>query len=387
MMAADGLDALLIGRNVNVFYFTGSRFVFVGMDAPVALAPQTTAVITPDADIYCQRFGPFDTDEVGLHTTTSESLEYYDDEFELVNILRDYGVGRGARVGTEWGAGLCLGINPIKFMKLQQRLCDELGVELVDGTTTLWKIMAVKSPLEIERMRVAVGAAARAMTRIYEVIELGMSEVDVARLASRFMLEEGGDKVSHAQVMAEGESGTSLMSCDAVDRPIGRGWVHLDMGCKFRRYGSDINRGIFLGREPTADERRLYAVRVAVSELLDRSIKPGAAIDDVLGEMKAYVESQGCLVKEIGGVLFAGHHIGLEPYQHPNLVPTSAQPEFAGPDGLARFEPGMMYTYEMALELPGSTSTAFFNIEDNVVVTDSGVENMCGSLTRELQVK
>src|SRR5687767_1762435 len=106
MMAADGLDALLVGRNVNVFYFTGSRFVFVGMDAPVALAPQTTAVITRDADIYCQRFGPFDTDEVGLHTTTSESLEYYDDEFELVNILRDYGVGRGARIGTEWGSGL-----------------------------------------------------------------------------------------------------------------------------------------------------------------------------------------------------------------------------------------------------------------------------------------
>ena len=387
IMTEDRLDVLLVGRNVNVFYFTGTRFVFVGMDAPVALAPQSTAFITRDADVYCQRFGPFDTDETGLHTTTSASVEFYDDEMELVNILRDYGVARGARVGTEWGSGLCLGINPIKFLKLKQRLETELGVELVDGTTTVWRCMSVKSALEIERMKVAVNAAARSMERVYQAIKVGMTEVQVSQMASRFMLEEGGDKVNHAQVMSEGESGISLMSCDAVDRTIERGWIHLDMGARYRRYASDINRGIFLGREPTADERRLYGVRVAVSELLDRSIKPGVAIDDVLADMKTFVERQGVVLKEIGGAAFGGHCIGLEPYQHPNLIPSWAQPEFAGPDGKARFEPGMMYTYEMALELPGSDSRAFFNIEDDVLVTETGVENMCGSLSRELQVK
>ena len=52
-MEEDDLDALVLARNVNVFYMTGSRFVFVGMDAATPLAPQTTAIITPDADIYC----------------------------------------------------------------------------------------------------------------------------------------------------------------------------------------------------------------------------------------------------------------------------------------------------------------------------------------------
>ncbi|NLF67086.1 MAG: aminopeptidase P family protein [Chloroflexi bacterium] len=385
-MAEDGLDALILARNVNVFYMTGSRFVFVGMDQPSALTPQSVAIVTRDADIYSQRFGPFDSDEVPLHTALSGQIELYDDETELVSILADYGVGKGARVGTEWGPGLTLGINPLKFLKIKERIEKELGAEVVDGSPTIWKMRSVKSPLEIERMKVAVGAAARAMERVYDTIELGMNELEVSRMASRFMLEEGGDQVTHSQVMAEGEEAVNLLSCDAVDRPIGVGWVHLDIGCKYRRYGSDINRGIFLGRQPTSEERHLYACRQGINELFDRTIKPGVSFDELLSKMKAYAESQGCVVKEIGGNLFAGHNIGLEPYQPPNLIPSAAQPVFQNENGQVIFEPGMMFTYEMAVELPG-VKTPFFNIEDNVVVTEDGVENMCGDLSRELRVK
>ncbi|HZQ05980.1 MAG TPA: Xaa-Pro peptidase family protein [Anaerolineae bacterium] len=387
IMQDDNLDVLLLGRNVNVFYMSGSRFVFVGMDAPVALAPQSTAIITQDADIYSQRFGPFDTDEVALHTVSSEQLELYDDEMEIVNILKDYGVKRGARIGTEWGNGLCVGINPLKFMKLQQRLCDELGAEIVDASPTIWKMTGVKSDLEIERMKVAVNAAARAMERVYDLIEIGMTELQVSKLASQFMLEEGADAISHAQVMSEGKANISLMSCNAVDRPIESGWVHLDIGAKYRRYGSDINRGIFLGRAPTAEERKMYEIRKTCSQVLDRTIKPGVSVDDVLDTLQAYLATQGCHLKEVGGAIMAGHCLGLEPYQHPNLMPAFTQPEFRNKEGKFLLEHGMLFTYEMAIDMPGYTSTAFFNIEDDVVVTPDGVENMNANLSREMRVK
>lgn len=386
VMEEQNLDVLLLARNVNVFYFSGSRFVFVGMDAPVALAPQSTVIITKDADVYCQRFGPFDNDEVALQTTVSESLESYDDEFELVNILKEYGVSRGDRIGTEWGAGLCGGINPLKFLDLKGRLETELGVEVVDGNPAVWKITSVRSQLEIERMKVAVEASCQAMKRVYEVIEIGQNELEIARLAKQFMLEAGADGVSHAQVMSEGDTSLKLMSCDAVDRPIEKGWIHLDMGAKYKRYTADINRGIFLGRRPTPMEKKMYACRLGVSELLDNIIKPGVAIDDVVLTAQKYIEDQGCILREVGGVPFLGHAIGMEPYQRPNLVPSEAQPEMRNTDGKVLFEPGMMFTYEMMIDMPGE-SLPFFNIEDNVVVTETGVENMSGSLSRELEVK
>ena len=384
MMREDNLDALLLARNVNVFYASGSRFVFVSKDAPSALGPQSTAIITPEADVYCQRFGPFDTDDVALHTTCSESLEFYDDELELVNILRDYGIGSGDRIGTEWGPGLCVGINPIKFLTLKERLSDELGAGIINGIPTIWKTMGVKSALEIERMRVAVAAAARAMDRILDYIEIGMNELDVARQASIFMLEEGADTVRNVQVMSRGED-LRFGSCRALDKPVQKGWVNLDMGCTYKRYSSDINRGVFLGREPTRGERKLYECRLGVNELLDERIKPGVAMDDVITAMKEYVQEAGCVLQKNHGHYFGGHGIGLENHQPPGFAPSEAQPDFQNEEGKVLFEPGMMFTYEMPITLPGLD--AFFNIEDDVVVTDTGLENMSSMITREPRVK
>jgi len=49
------------------------------------------------------------------------------------------------------------------------------------------------------------------------------------------------------------------------------------------------------------------------------------------------------------------------------------------------FEAGMTFTLETPILLPGST--ADFNVEDDIVVTDTGVENMSSMLSRELMVK
>lgn len=385
IMRDDRLDALVLSRNLTVFYATGSRFVFVGWDAPMSLAPQSAAIITQNADIYCQRFGPFDMDTTGLHTTVSESLEYYDNEIELVSILKDYGISKGSRIGFEWGPGQCAGINPIKFSLIKDKITKELGAEVVDGTPTIWKIMAIKSKLETERMRIAVAAAARAMERTFDFVQVDMSEVDVARKASQFMLEEGADKITHAQVTSEG-AGPHFLSIDALDRKIVEGFVHLDLGCKYRRYGSDINRGIFLGRKPTKDDEKLYACRLGANEVLDRVIKPGVCMDDALSELNSYVQKCGCVLKDFGGYLFAGHGIGIESYQQPGILPSAIQPTFQNAEGKVLFQPGMMFTFEMAIELPGS-DCPFFNVEDDVVVTETGVENMCSMLNRELRVK
>ena len=101
-------------------------------------------------------------------------------------------------------------------------------------------------------------------------------------------------------------------------------------------------------------------------------------LQDDVAAMQQYVEAQGCVLRENRGMLFGGHAIGLENYQRPNLAPAAAQPEFQNAQGQVLFEPGMMFTYEMPIQLPGST--AFFNVEDDVVVTATGVENMSATV-------
>jgi len=383
-MHRDGIDVLLFARNPNVFYVTGTRFVFVRTDAPRGLAPQSTAILTADDLIYCQRFGPFDTDEVAIDTTWADTFEFYDDEEHLPAILRDNGVRNGQRIGTEWGAGLCVGINPIKFQNLIGRIESETGASILDGTAAMKKAMAVKSQYEIEHMRVAVAAAAAAMEKTFEIVAPGMNALDISRKTRMFMLEAGADTVTHSQVLIE-DGSPRLGSCDAVDRNIGKGYFHMDIGCTYRRYGSDIHRGIFLGRQPTSGERKLYDCRVGVSELMDKSNAPGVPVDDVLAEVERYVSECGCEIPKKNGLVFAGHSIGLETYQGPSLASSASQPEFQNENGSFIFERGMMFTYEIPIRLPGLNG--FFNIEDDVVVTENGVENMNSTLTRDLRVR
>lgn len=391
LMNVAGIAAVLFSRNISVYYICGTRYVHVGWDAPVSLtmSPQTTAIVTADADVYCQRFGPFDSDDVPIDTTLSESLEYYDSELELPNILSDYGIGSGARVGIEWGSGMCTGINPVRFLELKSRFENDLGVELVDASPVITSLMAIKSPLEIERMSVAVGAAARAMNRLYEHIELGLGAREVARLVSRLMIEEGADWLNHSQVMSEGDGTRKLMSCDPVDQPLEVGWVHLDLGCRFRRYTSDINRGLFLGRKPTQREEEVYAVRRGVNESLETLIKPGVSIDSVVQTVAEYIEGEGMEISIMGGQTFVGHSLGMELYVGPNLVTRGGQPPLIGLDdgNDVRFETGMMFTFECTVSPPGGESVPFFNIEDDVVVTEEGVRNMSAEVSRDLIVK
>lgn len=383
-MRKDGIDVLLFARNPNVFYVTGTRFVFVRTDAPRGLAPQSTAILTQEELIYCQRFGPFDTDEVAIDTTWADSFELYDGEERLPAILKDHGLNKGHRVGTEWGAGLCVGINPIKFQALVTQIQNDSGAQIIDGTATMKRAMAVKSACEIGRMKVAAAAAARGMQKTFEFVEPGMNALDLSRKTRMFMLEAGADTVTHSQVAIE-DGSPRLGSCDAVDRPIGKGYFHMDIGCTYRRYGSDIHRGIFLGRQPTAAERKLYDCRVGVSDLMDKIIAPGVVIDDVLDQVDRFVAERGCEVPKKNGHIFAGHSIGLETYQGPSLAPSISQPEFQDEDGKFRLEAGMMFTYEIPIRLPGLQ--ALFNIEDDVVVTQHGVENMNCTISREIQVK
>ena len=385
IMKEMNLDALMLARNVNVFYTTGTRFVFVLKEGPSTIAPQSATIITGDDVVYTGRFGPFDTDAVGLDTSWADALEYVDNEIELADILKKYGAKRGDRIGTEWGPGApSLGINPLTFEALRKRVADELGAQFVDATSAIWKMRSVKSNLEIERMRKAVVASARAMERIFDIIEIDMNELDLARKASMFMLEEGADAISHNQVMARGQ-GPPLGSCAALDRKIEKGYVSLDIGASYRRYRSDIHRGVMLGRQPTDDERKLWACRAGINEVLEKAIKPGVSMDEVLMKADQYARECGCEMQKVQGVLFGGHGIGLESIEKPMMMPSSLQPEFQTKQGKVPFEKGMTFTFEPYVTLPGSV--ARFNVEDDVVVADTGCENMNSMLNRELRVK
>ena len=75
-----------------------------------------------------------------------------------MDVLKKYGVSKGYRIGTELGPGHRNGLVPFNLNIIKQRLWDEKSAQIVNASMSILKTRAVKSKLEIDRMRKSVEA-------------------------------------------------------------------------------------------------------------------------------------------------------------------------------------------------------------------------------------
>jgi Xaa-Pro aminopeptidase len=372
VMEDSELEALMLTQNTHVYYATGIQSV--GICRPDHPFPQPTVLITRDKVSLARRANP-ETDMIGHETTWIDDFEYIRSETDIADVLKKYGVCRGDRIGTELGPGMRNGITPSNLEIIRRRAWDKLSAQIVDGSTAIWKIRAVKSRLEVDRMRRSVEVTARAMDRCLNVFEKGMNQLDLARKAAVYMLEEGATMVDNMQVYDPPFSGAM-----ALDREIEEGYLGLDLSAIYKYYVSDLYRLGLLGKQPTLEEERLYECRAGVNQVLEEAIRPGATTNEVVAKAKEYVEEMGCVMGA-----GTGHGIGLEAHESPGLYPAELQPEFQDDEGEVIIEEGMMFALEPSVGMEGLKYR--FNCEDNVVVTSSGCENMNAFLSRDIRVR
>ena len=140
--------------------------------------------------------------------------------------------------------------------------------------------------------------------------------------------------------------------------------VIFDVGCEWNRYASDLGRSFPVsGSFSPAQEQRLRMI-TAASDAVIAGIKPGVTfgqlrrvlLDKIPQAERKYMQAS----------LFFGHHIGLEVGD-------------ASLDDLA-LEPGMVFTVEPWYYNHDEGLAVF--IEDDVLVTEQGCENLSARLPR-----
>jgi len=74
---------------------------------------------------------------------------------------------------------------------------------------------------------------------------------------------------------------------------------------EYRNYVTDMHRVVLLGKKPTEEEKHLYNVRTEANNVIQRSVRPRRGFDEVLEELKAFVEESSCIIPE----KYIGHGI------------------------------------------------------------------------------
>lgn len=268
-------------------------------------------------------------------------------EDALVDMVADAGVGRLGVEGDHVTVSL-LG-------KVKEKLPE---VTLVPLDKVVMPLREVKDAGEIEALRAAVTCADKAYAHLCKVIQPGMTEAQVSWELESHMRQHGASATSFAFIVASGAN-SAMPHASTGDRVIREGEpIVMDFGAVVDGYCSDITRSCCLG---SADDRyrEIWQLVLEAQLAAEKQIQPGMTGKEADAIARDIFTEAG-FADQFGHGL--GHGVGLEIHEAPRLSRLADD---------ATLEPGMVFTVEPGLYLPGWGGV---RIEDIVVMRDDGVE-------------
>jgi Xaa-Pro aminopeptidase len=222
-------------------------------------------------------------------------------------------------------------------------------------------LRAVKDADELAAIKSACAITDRMFERLVEEPFVGRAERDLAWTIEQLFHDEGADAVAFETIVASGPN-SARPHGRATARPIGRGeTVIVDTGCIVGGYASDYTRTFTTGFVE-APIKEVYALVLAAQQAGFDALRAGVRGLDADAAARRVVD-ETAFAGTFGHGL--GHGLGLEVHEAPRLSMEST-------DTLAA---GNVVTVEPGIYLEGRAGV---RIEDDVVVTDIGIQNFTG---------
>lgn len=357
------LDAILCFKAENIRYMTGYRplwwpISFLTRNAGIMVADKEP-ILFPTSGCYerCRDTMYWMSKENIRPLATMEDPGIVEEEIKkkFAPAFKELGITKG-RIGIDH-------VSMLTLMKLQEAFPK---ADFVNGDHCVLDAQVVKNSEEIKCMRASSQMAAIAMDRAIRSIRLGIRECEVLAEAMH-ALYSNGMEVPQCNLIVTSGDGTAPLRRFASDKQINQDeLVFMDLGGCFNGYFSDFTRTVIFGR-PNAQHKKIYRAVYEMMEAIKRTLIPGNTNAQVNKAARQVVIDHGFKGHDYLGLL--GHSIGVTGLTYPIVGEIAAKSEHE-----VVLKPGMIFSLEPGIFIPGVPGGGGVRIEDTILVTETGNE-------------
>ncbi len=350
-----GLQAVALNPGPTLTYLTGVAFHLMERPVVLLVAPGADpALVLPELESRKVEQIPYPVQAFPYGEDPSEWEQAFRTAVQALSL-------NGQHIGVE--------PRQMRLLEFGFVRAGAPEAEFPDASQILAGLRLRKEAGEIAAMRRAVEIAQSALETSLPLVRIGMTERELAAELVMQLLRHGSEPELPFSPIVSGGPNSANPHASPTARKLEAGDLLLiDWGAGADGYISDLTRTFVIG-EVGAEVAQIHRIVQDANAAGRAAGGPGVACAEVDRAARAVIEAAGY------GEYFThrtGHGIGMEAHEEPYMRGDNQQ----------ILEPGMAYTVEPGIYLPGRNGV---RIEDDMIVTESGAESL-SDMPRELRV-
>jgi len=246
-------------------------------------------------------------------------------------------------------------------MELYDKITDRVpGVSIKNSSRYLENMRVIKSPDEVEAVRLAIDITHHGLSELFAAMKPGVTEFYLDGVLEASFKRQGARFAAFDNIIAAGTNAAVLHYQRLSDTLRDGELLLIDVGAECQHYVADISRTIPINGTFTAEQAHLYDLVYEAQQAAIAAVKPGVSFNDLDDAAKAVIRKAGYTNYVQHSV---SHQLGVEVHDRNNNQPLEA-------GMIITIEPGI-YLYEKGIGI---------RIEDDLLVTKTGCEILSSSI-------
>lgn len=284
--------------------------------------------------------------------------------------------GLGRHIADPWDGRISRAGQFVQLLRLRYP-----QFEIRDLSLILDNMRLIKSAKEIDLIREASELAGLGIAEAIRSTRPGVMEYQLEAVAE-FVFKMNGARGPAYNAIVGGGKNAWMGHYSANSDPVADGdLVLMDVAPDYHYYTSDVARMWPVNGTYSPDQRDLYGFIVDYQKALLRHIRPGVTPDQIMAESASDMRPVFEKIQFSKDIYRAAAEAAFSFKGHLSH-PVGMTVHDVGNYRLRKLEPGMVFSIDPMIWVP--EETLYIRMEDVVVVTNDGVENLSDNLAVEM---